>query len=89
MMMSPFGMAWGGVWGTLWLLLLLGLTVAAAVAVTRYILPGSNASGPNASGHRDPALDTLRTRFASGDIDEDEYRRRRAALTRSDQGGTA
>lgn len=84
MMMYPFGMAWGGVWGALWLLLLLGLTVAAAVAVTRVILPGTRGTPRG-----DPALDTLRTRFANGEIDEDEYRRRRAALTRSPQGGPA
>ncbi|MBW6454866.1 MAG: SHOCT domain-containing protein [Trueperaceae bacterium] len=84
MMMYPFGMAWGGVGGVLWLLLLLGLTVAAAVAVARYILPTSSASS-----RADPALDTLRTRFANGEIDEEEYRHRRAALTRSHQGGPA
>ena len=84
MMMYPFGMAWGGAWGAVWLLLLLGLTVAAAVAVTRYILPGSGASS-----RADPALDALRTRFANGEIDEEEYRRRRAALSRSHQGGPA
>jgi len=84
MMMYPFGMAWGGVGGVLWLLLLLGLTVAAAVAVARYILPTSSASS-----RADPALDVLRTRFASGEIDEAEYLRRRAALTGSDRGGPA
>ena len=84
MMMVPFGMAWGGVGGVLWLLLLLGLTVAAAVAVARTILPGSGVSS-----RADPALDALRTRFANGEIDEEEYRRRRAALSRSHQGGPA
>ena len=84
MMMHPFGMAWGGAWGAAWLLLLLGLTVAAAVVVARYLLPT-----PRASAGADPALDVLRTRFASGEIDEAEYLRRRAALTGSDRGGPA
>jgi putative membrane protein len=84
MMMVPFGMAWGGVGGVLWLLLLLVLTVAAAVAAAHSMLSTSSATS-----RTDPALDTLRTRFANGEIDEEEYRRRRAALTRSPQGGPA
>jgi uncharacterized membrane protein len=38
----------------------------------------------SADGHRrDPALDALRVRLANGEIDEAEYERLRAALTRS------
>jgi putative membrane protein len=61
--------------GILWMLLLVGLTVAAAVAVARVLLPRSGAP------RDDDALTVLRARFARGEIDEDEYRARRATLT--------
>jgi len=69
-------MGWGGGLGVLWMLLLVGLTVAAAVALTRALLPHSGA----ARG-ADDALSVLRARFARGEIDEDEYRARHAILT--------
>lgn len=75
MMTYPFGMAWGGVWGALWMALLLALTVLAGVALVRALLPRSR--GPDLE---DAALDVLRRRFAKGEIDEAEYRRRRATL---------
>jgi uncharacterized membrane protein len=37
---------------------------------------------PATTPPRDPALDALRTRFASGEIDEAEYERLRAVLQR-------
>ena len=67
-------MGWGGGLGVLWMLLLVGLTVAAAVALARALLPRSGAP------RGDDALSVLRTRFARGEIDEDEYRARRATL---------
>jgi putative membrane protein len=69
-------MGWGGGFGVLWMLLLLGLTVAAAVALTRTLLPRSGAARDE-----DDALSVLRARFARGEIDEDEFRARRAILT--------
>lgn len=69
-------MGWGSGMGIFWMFLLVGLTVAAAVAVARLLLPRSGA--PRAD---DDALSVLRARFARGEIDEDEYRARRATLT--------
>jgi putative membrane protein len=77
MMMYPFGMAWGGIWGALWMLLLLALTVLGGGA----LLPRSR--GPD---HEDAALDVLRSRFAKGEIDEAEYRHRRATLQHDRRG---
>jgi uncharacterized membrane protein len=37
---------------------------------------------PATSPGRDPAMDTLRSRFAAGDIDEVEFERLRSALHR-------
>ena len=37
---------------------------------------------PTVGPRRDPAMDTLRDRFASGDIDEAEYERLRSVLQR-------
>jgi putative membrane protein len=81
MMTYPFGMAWGGVWGALWMLLLLALTVLGGVALVRALLPRSRSPD-----HEDVALDVLRRRFANGEIDEVEYRHRRATLQHDDQG---
>jgi putative membrane protein len=61
--------------GILWMFLLVGLTVAAAVALARVLLPRSG------SPRDDDALSVLRARYARGEIDEDEYHARRATLT--------
>ncbi len=81
MMMYPFGMAWGGAWGALWMLLLLALTVLGGVALVRALLPRSRRPD-----HEDGALDVLRSRFARGEIDEAEYRHRRATLQHDHRG---
>lgn len=73
-------MGWGGGLGVLWMLLLVGLTVAAAVALARALLPRAGAP------RDDDALSVLRARFARGEIDEAEYRARRSVLT-SNPGG--
>jgi uncharacterized membrane protein len=73
-MMHPGWMTWGvGAWA--WLLAL-SLVVAAAILVSRALLPRPPERPPD-----DVALDVLRTRFASGEIDEAEYLHRRAALS--------
>lgn len=73
-------LGWGGGISVLWMLLLLGLTIAVAVALAQALLPRSEAP------RDDDALSVLRARFARGEIDDDEYRARRATLT-SNPGG--
>jgi putative membrane protein len=79
---NPF-MTFGSVWGVLWMLVLVALTVWAAVALTRALLPRSERG--DRAGH-DDALDVLRARYARGEIDEDEYRTRRETLTTTSGG---
>lgn len=69
-------MGWGSGLGVLVMLLLLGLTIAAAIALTRALLPRSGAPRGD-----DDASTVLRARFARGEIDEDEYSARRATLS--------
>lgn len=72
------GMGWTG-----WLLMTLamvafwGLVVYAVIAITRSDRPGATHEDPL---RQDPVR-ILEQRFARGEIDEDEYRRRRAVLS--------
>lgn len=65
------GGGWWWVMGIGWLIFL-ALIVVLAFALARGYRP--------ASGTRRSAHDTLDERFARGEIDDDEYRRRRDAL---------
>jgi len=80
-MMHPGWTAWGSVGSALGWLTALALTVAAALALARALLPRPR----DPQGH-DVALDVLRTRYASGEIDEAEYLHRRATLSRPHEG---
>ena len=70
--MGGMGMGYGGGWfaGPLMMLLVFLALVIAVVLVLRLTGTGN---GP-------AALDILQARFARGEIDEDEYKRRKAAL---------
>ena len=65
------GRGWWWVMGIGWLVFL-ALIVVLAVVLARTYRPGGST--------RRAAHDTLDERFARGEIDEDEYRRRRDAL---------
>ncbi len=78
-------MYWGngmGGWGMALMavsnLIFLGLVIAAIVAAVRYV--GRNLAGGPA-GPRPTPQQLLATRFARGDISEDEYTRRLAVLS--------
>ncbi|MCC7024188.1 MAG: SHOCT domain-containing protein [Thermomicrobiales bacterium] len=74
-MMNGWGMTgWGWGWMTIWWLLaivIIALLVAAALR---------NSSGARSAESPDSALAVLRRRYAAGEIDEAEFRRRRAEL---------
>jgi len=79
-----------GLWGW-WLLgvaliaLFWGLVIAALVLGIRWLVRADR-RGRYDSG--DPALDELRARYARGEIDEEEFERRRRFLTTTRGGGT-
>lgn len=71
------GGGWGGPWwGLSFLLVLLAIAAAAIFLVRRQTTPAPTGSG----AHRASAEHLLATRFARGDIDEDEYLSRLSVL---------
>lgn len=71
-------MMWGGghgMFGGLMMILFWGIVIALIVFAVKWF---SDNRGPG--GNRRDALDILRERFASGEIDEEEFDRRRKAL---------
>jgi len=66
-----FGMGWG-----FGMLLFWGLIIAAVVVLVRYF------AAPRAQTSRRDALETLRNRYAAGEIDDDEFERRKKTLER-------
>ncbi|GDY33410.1 hypothetical protein GTS_50430 [Gandjariella thermophila] len=68
---SGMGM-WGGLLMTLGSVLVLALLVVGVLAALRY----RGRVVPQAGGASRPGEDILAERFARGEIDEDEYRRR-------------
>jgi len=78
-MNQPDGMMtwWMGGWGGLVSILLITALIALIVwALTR----DGRRSAPTTDGAADDALAVLEKRFARGEIDQDEFTRRRAAL---------
>ncbi len=71
-----FGYGWGGwLFGPLMMFGVLALLVIGIVALVRW----SGGAG-NGTGSKDNAQKILRERFAAGEIDEEEFQRRRQAL---------
>ena len=74
---DTFGhMMWGGAhgwWGGLGMILFWGLIIAVAVFVFRMLTS-------NRVGETRDAIDILKERYARGEIDEDEFRRRKQEL---------
>lgn len=71
-------MMWGGgygMFGGLMMILFWGIVIALIVFAVKWF-SDNRGSGSN----RRDALDILRERFASGEIDEEEFDRRRKAL---------
>lgn len=64
---------WGWAWMTVWALVGIGILALLVLAAVRTSRPDRNRAD-------DSALALLQRRFAAGEIDSDEYRRRRAEL---------
>ncbi|WP_347877887.1 SHOCT domain-containing protein [Streptomyces lydicus] len=88
-----FGVMWYGGWGSggwvlmaVIMILFWGLLIAGIIALTHYLTGAgrSRQSGPTASGESGwsagRAEGLLAERFARGEIDEDEYKRRLTVL---------
>lgn len=76
--MHDWGWGWGGMWlGPLFMLVLLGLVVAVFVGLVQWV------SGGRAAGRGDTptARDILDARYARGEIDRDEYLKRKQDLS--------
>lgn len=73
--MHDWGMGWGGgmFLGPLFGILLLALLIAAVFAIVRWLGPGGGSAGARAR----TARDILDERYARGEIDREEYMRRR------------
>ena len=57
-----------------------GLVIAGIVVLVRYLTGSRQDGGPDAGGGRSSADELLAERFARGEIDQDEYTRRRELL---------
>ena len=75
--MSGFGTGFGGLGG----LLVLVLLVVGGVYLFRALDRRDAAGGPTKAKQEDSALQVLRERYARGEIDHDEYQRRKAGLS--------
>lgn len=83
-MMNGYDMSnWGWGWMSLWMIIGTLLVVLLIYAVAR------GTGGSPAHQPEPDALETLRRRYAKGEIDEAEYLRRRDALIGRDGGLTA
>jgi putative membrane protein len=75
-----YGAEWAG---PIFFLLVVALLVVGAILVARTIVnrpTATHAPPPSAAGPSDGPLRILEERFARGEIDEDEFRRRRDIL---------
>lgn len=74
-------MMWGngyGMGGGLVMLVFWGLIIALIVFAVKWLMDNGRGSGDR----RRDAMETLRERFAAGEIDEEDFERRRKALER-------
>ena len=74
----------GGMWAWMLLWALVGVAIlTVAVVVTVRLVRGGHATGPGhptRSAQTESADEVLRRRYANGEIDEDEYLKRRSGL---------
>ncbi len=73
MMWNDYGMSGGNWW---WMVPMMVVLLGALIAVVLLVVRAS--TGPR--GNNDEAMDTLRRRFASGEIKPDEFEKRSRLL---------
>ncbi len=74
------GWGWGWIVGAVVLVVLFALVITAVILTVRYFSEGGGHGGPGSPQQARGAEDVLGERFARGEIDEDEYRRRMTTL---------
>ncbi len=74
------GWGWGWIVGAVVLVVLFALVITAIILTVRYLSGGGGHRGPGSPHQAQGAEDVLGERFARGEIDEDEYRRRMTTL---------
>ncbi|MBI3575518.1 MAG: SHOCT domain-containing protein [Gammaproteobacteria bacterium] len=84
--MMEYGTAWGMGWGWLgmilfWLIPLLVVIVLVAAAI-KYLIGGGSRSRPEPTAGRSDALAILEERYARGNIEREEYLRKREDIKR-------
>lgn len=78
------GWGWWMVFGWLWMVAFWGLIIWAVYAITRPREPGTGAGARGAT-----AMEILERRYASGEINDQEFEERRRLIAPSDMGATA
>jgi len=66
--------------GWIWMTLMMVLVIVAVVAFVVMLLRNMNSDRSASNGQHESAMDVLARRYAAGDIDEEEYERRRSKL---------
>ncbi|CAN5830869.1 hypothetical protein BH24ACT8_BH24ACT8_04940 [soil metagenome] len=74
------GMGGMGLWMLFWALVGLTVLVLAVVGIT-WLLRRTDSPRPGHPVHGETPEELLRRRYAAGEIDEDEYQRRRSGLS--------
>lgn len=77
-MMGGFGYGMAGGFGWIFMILWWVLIVVGIVALVKWMGTPSDAGGRSSGGGK--ALDILKERYARGEIDEQEYRKRKQDL---------
>jgi putative membrane protein len=71
------GWGWAGmIFGPLMMVVMFGIVIAIVVLIIRWIGSGTQSGLTGGNHAENSALDTLKDRFARGEIDADEYRER-------------
>lgn len=78
-MMDGYGMAGGFGFGWIFMVLWWALIVVGIVVLAKWMLAGSGSGGRGDGGGK--ALDILRERYARGEIDEQEFQKKKRDLT--------